>query len=79
MKKSLLLLASMLLSTVSVFAQWTKPELKLEPMATDGSYQYMYNIEAGGFLVGANNYGTRASVSTSYAWKVKILAAYEDE
>ncbi len=69
----------MLMCTVSVFAQWTKPEPKLEPMAADGSYQYMYNIEAGGFLVGANDYGTRASLSTSYAWKVKILAAFEDE
>ena len=31
-------------------------------LATDGTAQYFYNVEAKGFLVGANDWGTRASI-----------------
>lgn len=79
MKKSLLLIASLLMSSVSAFAQWTKPEPKTEAMATDGSYQYLYNVEAAGFFIGMNEWGTRASVSSTKGYKVKIQPVFEDE
>lgn len=65
MKKSLLLLASLLMSVAS-FAQWTKPvPTNIQDMATDGTAQFLYNKEAGGFFAGANDWGTRASVATA--------------
>ena len=42
-----------------------KPLLNASPLATDGTTkQYLYNLKAKGFLVGANDWGTRASIST---------------
>ena len=77
MKKGLLLLASLLVSVAS-FAQWTKPV----PNATDmnvGDTLYLYNKGAGAFFTGANDWGTRASVSTEVGNKVIVKIAYEDE
>lgn len=80
MKKSLLLIASVVMSTVAAFAQWTRPVPAFEPMADDGeTVQYMYNVEFGGFFLGGNDWNTRASVSASKGYKVKITAQYEDE
>lgn len=65
MKKSLLLLASMLVSAAS-FAQWTAPTpTNYQEVATDGTEQFLYNKEAGGFFCGGNDWNTRASVGTS--------------
>ena len=64
MKKWLLLAASFAMKA-SVFAQWTLPV----PSSTESagfdkkSAHYLYNLEAGGFLAGGNEYGTRASIS----------------
>jgi hypothetical protein len=42
-----------------------RPLLNASPLATDGTTkQYLYNLKAKGFLVGANDWGTRASIST---------------
>ena len=69
MKKSLLFLASLLMSASS-FAQsftatWTKPTVtNFVEMADDGETNlFLYNVKANGFLVGHNEYNTRASVS----------------
>ena len=49
-------------------------------MADDGAtVQYMYNVEFGGFFLGANDWNTRASVSKTKGYKVKITAQYEDD
>lgn len=74
MKKSLLLLASMLMSAAS-FAQWTEPAAPaFVPMAEDGeTINYLYNIEAKGFFLGANDWNTRASVSKTKGYKVKMI------
>ena len=61
MKKSLLLLASLVMS-IGAFAQWAKP-IPQGVELTMGDTLYLYNVEAGGFLMGANDWGTRASVS----------------
>ena len=80
MKKSLLLIASVVMSTVAAFAQWTRPVPAFEPMADDGAtVQYMYNVEFGGFFLGGNDWNTRASVSSSKGYKVKITAQFEDD
>lgn len=50
------------------------PELTAtSPLVTDGSVaQYLYNVEAKAFLVGANDWGTRASFSATTAYPVKM-------
>ena len=64
MKKWLLLVASMAMN-VGAFAQWTLPVPSSTvdmPMDAE-SAAYLYNLEAGGFLGGANDWGTRASIT----------------
>ena len=87
MKKIFTFFAAMLMST-SLFAQWTKPVPEFEEMKDNGTeVQYLYNIEYGGFLIGdasMNNKGalttwkTRAALSISKGYKVKIDRVYED-
>ena len=69
MKKSLLLLAALFVSSMG-FAQWEKPAA---PKATDmnpGDTLYLYNVEAGQFFAQGNDWGTRASVSYDSGNKV---------
>ncbi|MDO5481568.1 MAG: hypothetical protein Q4F47_00765 [Bacteroidaceae bacterium] len=69
MKKSLLLLAALFVSSMG-FAQWEKPAA---PKATDmnpGDTLYLYNVEAGQFYAQGNDWGTRASVSYDSGNKV---------
>lgn len=64
MKKWLLLVASVA-TNVGAFAQWALPvpssTVEMPKDATNAAY--LYNLGAGGFLAGANAWGTRASVS----------------
>lgn len=77
MKKSLLLLASLMMSMCS-FAQWQAPTpSKTQEMATDGTAQFLYNKEAGGFFAGGNDWGTRASVA-SVADSIKFVVSDGD-
>lgn len=62
MKKRLLLLSATFLVSILGFAQNAKPVPTFSDMATDGTIQYLYNKDAGGFFVGANDWNTRASV-----------------
>ena len=69
MKKSLLLLAALFVSSMG-FAQWEKPAA---PKATDmnpGDTLYLYNVGAGQFFAQGNDWGTRASVSYDSGNKV---------
>lgn len=74
--KSLLVMTASMLMSVSAFGQWTKPAApELQDFIQDGeTEQYIYNVEAGAFLLGANDWNTRGSVSTSkgYKWKVTV-------
>lgn len=46
---------------------------KASQLATDGTTeQYLYNIEAKGFFVGANDWGTRASIDTAAGILFKV-------
>lgn len=69
MKKSLLLLAALFVSSMgfaqSFTATWSKPTVKnFVDMADDGATaQYLWNVGAQGFFAGHNNYNTRASVA----------------
>lgn len=62
MKKSLsILFLSMICA--SSYAQWSVPvPSKTQEMATDGTPQFLYNKDAGGFYTCGNEYGTRASI-----------------
>lgn len=74
--------------STSLFAQWTKPVPEFEEMKDNGTeVQYLYNVEYGGFLFGdarMDNKGalttwkTRAALSISKGYKVKIDRVYED-
>ena len=65
MKQKFLLLGAALMMSATVFAQWTKPvPSNTQDMVDDGAtIQFLYNTGAGGFLAGANDYNTRASVA----------------
>ncbi len=67
MKKKLLFLGALALSSLSAFAQWTLPEVKGSDLVP-GDTCYIYNKEAGAFLrgLGSGNpyWGSRAGVST---------------
>ncbi len=73
MRKLFLSLASLLMSTAS-FAQWSKPATPTAQPLTVGAECYLFNTGAEGFFVGANEYGTRASVSGVLGHKVVIEA-----
>ena len=76
--KKLLLFATVLMVSVCSFAEWVKPaNPQVSPMAL-GEELYLFNKEAGGFLVGANDWGTRASVSPTLGHKVYIEAGTVD-
>lgn len=83
MKKTLLLLAAVLLSSAAAFAQWTKPTLQTpdlqgQALVKDGTTeQYLYNVEKKAFFLGANDWQTRASVSDTLGALVKMV--YEEE
>lgn len=88
MKKKLLLVAAICMSA-SGYAQWTKPEFKnsgftlKEVVDENGEPEtvsdtlYLYNKEAGGFLLGANDWNTRASVGNK-GYKVIIKKSTTD-
>ncbi|MBQ6965590.1 MAG: hypothetical protein IJP82_07890 [Bacteroidaceae bacterium] len=77
MKKSLLLLASLVVS-VAASAQWTKPvpssTVDMDDSGT--AAQFLYNKEAAGFFAGANDWNTRASAAT---WGDSIRLVKLDE
>lgn len=85
MKKSVLLLATLVMGVASAYAQWTKPVPQFVPMADDGeTEQYLYNVEAGAFFRadtqdGDGHWLTRASVNYKEGAKVKMAKVYEDE
>ncbi len=66
-----MLLASILVS-VSASAQWTKPSVPTAQALSVGDECYLLNIDAEGFLVGANEWGTRASVDPTHGHKIYI-------
>jgi len=71
MKKTYLFLASLLVSLCS-FAEWTKPATPKGQDLSVGTECYLFNTEAEGFLLGANDWGTRASYSAILGHKVII-------
>ena len=80
--KSFLALVLMLVGLVSAKAgdapvPPTAPDAPAAPKAsafvTDGSAkQYLYNVEAKGFFIGANDWGTRASISAEKGYWVSM-------
>ena len=77
MKKFTLFLLTMVLSVVGAISSFAgeKPVPTFSELNTDGTVaQYLYNVEFDGFLVGANDWGTRASVDPTKALKVTISA-----
>ncbi len=78
--KSFLALVLMLVGMVSALAQPVAPKAPEAPAApkatalvTDGSVkQYLYNVGAKGFFIGANDWGTRASFSAEKGYWVQI-------
>lgn len=61
-----------LLVTTSMWAQWTKPAPPAVQEMKVGEECYLYNKMADGFLLGANDWNTRASISQTLGHKVYI-------
>ena len=84
MEKKLLLTAVVTLS-LSANAQWVKPslpapDLQGQAVVTDGeTEQYLYNVEKKAFFLGANDWNTRASVSDTLGFPVKITYVVDTE
>ena len=71
MKKILLSIAAALICTAS-YAEWVEPKIPAAQPLTPGQEFYLFNLEAKAFLVGANDWDTRASVCPSLGHKVII-------
>ena len=53
--------------------QTTKPVPAFSELADDGeTVQYLYNVESGAFLLGANDWGTRASLDEAKGYQFKV-------
>lgn len=72
--KRLLLSAAAVILCVSSYAEWKQPAVPQAQPIAEGQEFYLFNVEARGFLVGANDWGTRASVSPTLGHKVKLEA-----
>ncbi|MDE7165416.1 MAG: hypothetical protein K2O17_00080 [Bacteroidaceae bacterium] len=70
--KKLFLLLFALLTGLSSHAAWTKPAVPEGQPLTAGAEVYLYNVDFGGFLVGANDWGTRASLDPTHGHKVYV-------
>ncbi len=78
MNKFVVFAASLSVSVAS-FAQWMKPAAPAAMPLTVGKECYLYNKDAGAFFIGANDYGTRASVSETAGHKVILVRSETDE
>ena len=78
MKKSLLLLASLVMS-IGAFAQWSVPVPSATVDMDDSgtASQFLYNVEAGGFFAGHNDWNTRASVAAK-GDTIRMIKLYEN-
>lgn len=72
MKKLFTFLALSVLMVVGAYAQWTKPAAPASVPLQTGETLYLYNPDADGFFLGANDWNTRASVSGTKGYKVRI-------
>ncbi len=73
MKKFLYLSACLLTFSMAASAQtWTKPAAPASTPLAVGETRYLYNKEADGFFLGANDWSTRASYNPTRGYKVSI-------
>lgn len=57
-----------------------KPVPAFSPLADDGeTVQYLYNVESGAFLLGANDWNTRASISDTKGYQFKVAKNEDGE
>ena len=78
MHKHLLTLLAALLSTATCLAQWTSPEAPDALDFTTDESVYLYNADADGFYMGANDWGTRASVEQTEGLAVTLISVGDD-
>lgn len=79
MKKSLLTLVSVMLTTMSALAQWVDPVPEFTSPSFDGTPQFLYNVEAKGFFCGGNDWNTRASISHTFGDSIYFQPVTEAE
>jgi hypothetical protein len=83
LKTLLVLSTSMVMTSTAFAAGWEKPipqtvQLTAVENADDGEGQYLYNVDYAGFFLGANDWGTRASVGNT-GIAVKIVKKEDDK
>jgi hypothetical protein len=73
--KTLLVLSTSMVMTSTAFADgWVRPVPTTQNIVTDGeTAQYLYNVSTQSFMLGGNDYETRASASKDQGmpWKIK--------
>ena len=72
MKRNLTLLIASFLVSMGLYAQWTKPQAPSSVPLQTNETLYLYNPKADAFFLGANDWGTRASVNPTKGYKVWI-------
>lgn len=55
-----------------VAAQAPEPTLTANPSFDNSTIYYLYNVEAKAFIIGANDWGTQASLSKEYGYQFKL-------
>lgn len=83
LKAFLVLCTSMVMTSTAFAAGWEKPvpqtvQLTTVADASEGEGQYLYNVDYAGFFLGANDWGTRASVGNT-GIAVKIVKKGDDK
>ena len=81
LKALLVLCTSMVMTSTAFTAVWEKPTPQTVQLVTvasneEGEALYLYNVDYAGFFLGANDWGTRASIGNS-GIKVKIVERSE--
>lgn len=69
---TLLMTLVMLSFGSKVAAQAPEPTLTANPSFDNSTIYYLYNIEAKAFIIGANDWGTQASLSKEYGYQFKL-------
>ncbi len=67
-----------LFASINTFAQWTKPAPPAISNISINTNCYLFNKEANAFLIGGNEWGTRASISEKRGSKFYINLYFKD-
>ena len=72
MRKTLLSIVCLLMALGASAQTWTAPAAPEQTDLKTGEELYLYNVGSKAFFLGANDWGTRASVSPTHGYVVNV-------